>query len=372
TASGIIMKALLQKLSWMTIYMLIFVQIGCGGYRSPQSTPLPTYCQPELPLLLSQPYSRLYVEVDTIEGVEIPEGILGELKEFLSKYCDKPGGIEIVRNDTIQKSEYKDRSAEIIANLFIDGPPHDANDTQTAYMYALFYDSSKMGKQRNVKTPHVNFPYSCVIYYDIDFLRLVKDRVARNFLLHEAGHVLGLCKNTAHGDGGHCANKGCIMSAIGVSVTKSILGLPMKKLDLCADCQKDIETAQASNPATKMSFNGPFLVRQEQGYWVASLPVSDVVSFSGTDTFDWQEALAKLKKGVRDNEQSLQKYSRSRLNSFTPYDTGDSPEEIDKAIAKLARAKKDPNVSVRIGAAEAISAIKAALGKDPSQKTGSH
>ena len=345
--------------------MFIFTSIVCGGYTSPQSSPLPTYCQPELPLLLSEPYSRLYVEVDTIESVEIPDGILDELKDFLSKYCRKPGGIEIVRNDIIQKSEYKDRSAEIVANLFIDGPPHDANDKQTAYIYVLFYDSKKMGKQRNFKTPHVNFPYSCSVYYDIDFARIIKNRVARNFFLHEVGHVLGLCKNTAHGDGGHCSNKGCIMSTIGVSVTKSILGLPMKKLDLCSDCQKDIKRAQATNPPTKMSFNGPFLVRQEQGYWVASLPVSDVVSFSGTDTFDWREGLTALKKGVRDNEQSLQKKSRARLNSFTPYDTGDSPEEINKARSKLVRAKKDPNISVRLGAEEALKAIDMELNKSP-------
>ena len=352
-----------QRLLGIMLYILIFASICCGGYTSPQSSPLPTYCRPELPFLLSQPYNRLYVEVDTIEGDKMPDGILDELKEFLSKYCHKPGGIEIVHNDTIQKSEYKDRSAEIVANLFIDGPPHDANDTQTTYLYVLFYDSKKMGKQRNFKTPHVNFPYSCVIYYDIDFARVVKNRVVRNFFLHEAGHVLGLCKNTAHGDGGHCANKGCIMSTIGVSVTKTILGLPMKKLDLCADCQKDIEEVQATNPTTKMSFNGPFLVRQEQGYWVASLPVSDVVSFSGIDIFNWRVMLTEMKKYVREYEKPLQKDTRSRLHQFMPYDTGDSPEEIDKARAKMNRAMKDPNPSVQIGAGKILKKIDMELKK---------
>lgn len=342
----------------------IFIVTGYGNYASPKSTPLPTYCQPELPFLLPQPYSHLYIEVDTTEGTKIPDGILDELKEFLSKYCRKPEGIEIVIDDVIPQSEYKGRSAEIVANLFIDGPLHDANDTQMAYMYVIFYDSKKMGKQRSFKTAHVNFPYSCMIYYDIDFARIIKKRIARNFLLHEAGHVLGLCKNKAHGDGGHCANKGCIMSTIGVSVTKSILGLPMKKLDLCADCRKDIETAQAINPPTKMSFNGPFLVRQEQGYWVASLPVSDVVSFSGTDIFDWREMLAKMKQSVRTYEKPLQNDPHARLHNFMPYDTGDSPEEIDKARAKLVRAKKDPNISVRLCAEGALKKIDMAMSQN--------
>jgi hypothetical protein len=350
------------RLQCAILSTVIFLLAGCGNVTSPPPSPLPTYCQPELPLLLPQPYTRLYVEVDRVEGAEIPKEALDDLKEFLGKYCRKPDGIEMVYGDVIPLSECKGRSAEIVANLFIDGQPRD--DKQTAYLYVLIYDSSKMGQQRHWKTPHVEFPYSCVIYYDIDFARIIKNRLARNAMLHEAGHSLGLCKNKAHGDGGHCANKGCLMSTVGVSVTGSILQLPMEKLDLCADCRKDLETIQAANPESNVTYNGPFLVRQEEGYWVASLPVSDLVSFTGSDTFNWHEALLTLKKAVKENESSLQKYPNSRLNSFTPYDTGDSPQDIEKALAKLARAKKDENISVRIGADEATKAIEAALKKE--------
>ena len=96
-----------QILLRIMLYILIFASTCCGGYTSPQSTPLPTYCQPELPFLLAQPYNRLYVEVDTTEGTKIPDGILDELKEFMSKYCRKPEGIEIVIDDVIPQSEYK-------------------------------------------------------------------------------------------------------------------------------------------------------------------------------------------------------------------------------------------------------------------------
>ena len=158
------------------------------------------------------------------------------------------------------------------------------------------------------------------------------------------------------------------MHSVDVSISRTILQLPYKKQDLCADCRKDIEMIQAANLASNMSYNGPFLVRQEDGYWVASLPVSDVVSFMGTDTFDWQEVLVTLKKAVRDNEPSLQKNPNSRLNSFTAYDTGDSPQDIEKAIAKLARAKKDANISVRIGADQATKAIGDTMKKESLEK----
>jgi hypothetical protein len=32
-----------------------------------------------------------------------------------------------------------------------------------------------------------------------------------HIIRHESGHVLGLCQNTAHGDGAHCAKHGCLM-----------------------------------------------------------------------------------------------------------------------------------------------------------------
>jgi hypothetical protein len=80
-----------------------------------------------------------------MEGVEIPREVFDDLKAFLSKYCRKPDGVEIAFSDIIPLSECKGRSAQIVANLFIDGPPSPA-DNQTAYLYVLLEDSSKVGK----------------------------------------------------------------------------------------------------------------------------------------------------------------------------------------------------------------------------------
>lgn len=348
-----------QLLIWCIFCLFSVGLAGCGGLASPPSSALPSYCRPELLYLLPEPYSRIYIEVDTIEGMERPGKVLEELKDFLGRYCRKPGGIKITDDDLIPKTEYRNRSAEMVANLFMDGPPCETDDGRTAYLYVLFYDSSKMGRQRYCKTPHVDFPYSCAIYYDIDFFRFGKNQVARNFLLHEAGHVLGLCKNTEHEDGAHCVNRGCLMSAMGVSISKCLLGIPMKKLDLCGDCQQDIENMQAKYPVTKMSFNGPFLVRREEGYYVASLPVSDIVSLSGKDTFDCQEMLPRMKQYVRNYEESIQKNASARLHFIQDYRIGDSEEEIDKARAKLVQAQEDPNVSVRNAAIEALRKLEA-------------
>lgn len=343
-------------------FVLVVIFLAGCNITPVKSSPMQTYCQPELPFLLGQPYSRLYVEVDRTENVEIPEGVLDELEEFLGKYCNKPDGIEIVIDDVIPNSEYKERSAELVGNLFIDGPAV-GNDDKTAYLYVFFYDSSKMGEQPYCRTPHVNHAYPSAIFYDIDFARIIKDRFARSMMLHETGHVLGLCKNTEHGDGGHCANDGCIMSKIMVSISKVILGLPLEKLDLCTDCQNDLKMLQTENQAGKMSFNGPFLVRQEDGYWVASLPVSDLVSFTGTDTFDWQETLGIFKQYVKNYEKPLQEDLNSRLHHLMAYDIDESPEAIKNEFEMLKRAEKDHNTSVVLCARRYIKELKTAVGE---------
>ena len=91
---------------------------GCG----PKSGKLPTYMQPELLYLNDQPYSRLYVEVDSVEGVEVPEQLLDDLRAFLSKHCSKPDGIEIVRDKPIPLSEIKDVPMGPASVLYLDGP----------------------------------------------------------------------------------------------------------------------------------------------------------------------------------------------------------------------------------------------------------
>jgi len=41
------------------------------------------------------------VEVDAVEGCVPKQAALEKLRDFLSKYCNKPDGIEILRSDVI-------------------------------------------------------------------------------------------------------------------------------------------------------------------------------------------------------------------------------------------------------------------------------
>src|SRR5580765_531969 len=67
----------------------------------PDPAKLTGFWQPQLLYILSSPHSRLYVEVDAVEGCQPSGATLNKLREFLTTYCNKPDGIEIVRGDVI-------------------------------------------------------------------------------------------------------------------------------------------------------------------------------------------------------------------------------------------------------------------------------
>jgi hypothetical protein len=102
------------------LWLLTAVLSLCGC--TPQRT-YPAYMHPELLYVKAQPYTRLYVEADMVEGAEVPQKWLDELRAFLSRYCDKPGGITVVRDDPIPLSEMKGLTIGEAALLCTDGPP---------------------------------------------------------------------------------------------------------------------------------------------------------------------------------------------------------------------------------------------------------
>jgi hypothetical protein len=110
---GHVKKLLLTILTLPTFLIIP----GCG----PKAT-FPKYMQPELLYLKNQPYSQIYVEVDSVEGVEVPDEWLNVLKEFLAKHCSKPDGIKIVRDEPIPFDEIKDMPIGPASIFYTDGP----------------------------------------------------------------------------------------------------------------------------------------------------------------------------------------------------------------------------------------------------------
>jgi len=332
------LKAIIfQRLMYrMGLVLLVWVLSGCGS----QSAPLQTYMRPELLYLNPQPYSRLYVEVDTIEGIEVPDQWVDELKAFLGKYCSKPDGIEIVRDKPVPISEIEGLPFSLASILCVDGPRPNSGP-QPAYLHLFFYDTDMVFK-RIRRNPHVPALCPCAIFFNVDYA----GRWYRFTIKHEAGHVLGLCKNTTHGNGTHCRNYGCLMCAMPdiLSQLGALVG-SSPDLHLCADCQHDLELWKSEDVGSNLFFNGPFLIRREDGYSVASLPYCHIlIPAPIEDKFDWQKELLHLKeyiKGIDFNE--YRKKETCRIwGLYSPPNEDASPESVTDELAILTRAADDP------------------------------
>src|SRR5262245_39650719 len=131
---------------------LCFSLTSCTTARDPrlQSKPDPakltSFWQPQLLYILSSPHSRLYVEVDAVEGCQPSDATLHKLREFLTTYCNKPDGIEIVRGDVIPAGTARGVPLPALARKFINGPPDNNTASPPAFLYVLYCDPALCDK----------------------------------------------------------------------------------------------------------------------------------------------------------------------------------------------------------------------------------
>jgi hypothetical protein len=269
-----------------------------GGVAAAGKDPaqLPQAFAPEVMYLQPSPYERLYVKVDRVEGTTVDARWLADLKDFLAAHCRKPGGIQMAQGAPIPLAAARGLSPSEIAGMRIEGPP--AGAVRTAYLYVLFYDSSKLGRRRP-DNPHVSYgDYPCAIYYDIAYARKEQAYFAANALRHEAGHALGLCKDRSHGDGAHCSNRSCLMYWT-FELRRGWSRSPPARKQLCSDCLRDLRQTRVSRPDGRFFFAGPVLVRQEKSYWVLSYPGVVGLAFDKRHAMDWRGLVRNYRAWIR-------------------------------------------------------------------------
>src|ERR1039457_4063794 len=94
---------------------LLAALLGFTGCGSPHEPADDTRWQPRLLFLSRSHYPSLYVEGGAVAGTEPSDAALEQLRQFLARYCDKPGGIRIVRDNLIPRSEARGFSHDALA-----------------------------------------------------------------------------------------------------------------------------------------------------------------------------------------------------------------------------------------------------------------
>jgi len=324
---------------------LWFAALVLGGCGAPAGggPGLPDWQRPELLYLLAQPYPSLYVEIDTVEGVQPDEDALAALKDFLRRHCHKPDGIRFLRDKPIPLTQAERTHPHGLALMHMSGPPGGGSAPQAAYLYVLIFDSKRMRLPKPHRV-HVSTQYPCAIYIDVAWEPLLHKRAGARMAQHEAGHILGLCKNTSHGDGAHCRNKGCPMGGVTFSTSRWLFGLPPTAQQLCQDCLDDLTAARQSGPDGHLSFSGPALVRRENGYFVASLPLQIQVSFRPAASFDGRQMQAAAHKALAEAMAKARKGTKKQVLPLVH-----CPDDFEDAPARRAayqRLTRDPDPRV--------------------------
>jgi hypothetical protein len=338
-----------RRVSILASLVLAPLAAGCGGAAA-TGEPMWAWRSPELLYLLAEPCDRLYVEVDTVEGLSRPARSVARLEEVLREYCDKPAGIHIARGRPIPLDRAKGKPPRLLALQNIDGPPAGQASARTAYLYVLFYDSKRQGLD-GTENPHVDRHYPHAILVDVAYWPHITRHLQREIITHELGHVLGACKNKVHGDGLHCHNADCVMSGrLDVPLHTWLLSLPPlapRRERFCRQCRADIRAARAQRPDPRLRFRGPVLTRQEEGYCVGFLPGCVRLSFSAASHLNWEQSRAGFDPLIR------QHAARLRGDSSFLY-LRDAPSGLGGKHLAVAKAANDPNPVVARVAADLL------------------
>lgn len=329
-----------------------YSQIDSGDFQ------LPGFEKPYLLYLLASPHPRLYVEVDAVVGCAPSDATLKKLRNFLVTYCNKPGGVEIVRGDVIPRSAAQGITPEALARKYLKGPPDNNGTASAAFMCLLFYDGHlsdeptvaeksnldlKMSLQPHPSTrnPRADFlPYP-VIYMN---MRYGPKQAQDWFVLHETGHLLGLVSRTTYASGLHCMDRDCLMyKTLTAHIGRMLLGQgAITQRKLCQWCVAELAQKSTELPPPNLEFVGPVLVRTESGYSVLSLPDRVKLIVGALTERDCGDFAAAVRA-----ENPAQNADAHRVEWLVKKEALREPE---KALDIIKQAKADPYDPVRFAA----------------------
>jgi len=334
----------------------IHLVIGCthdvGTVMSATSVAKEVHVSPvrrsALMYLCAEPYHEIFIEIDAVQGFEPDAEMIDGLVQFLRTHCGKP--VRVVRNEPIPRDTVNGVSPMAMATRRVTGPPN----SDAAYIYVLFHHGTG-------KKAYALNGYRCAILIPMsDLTPLERLNVGRFIMKHEAGHLLGLCRNTSHGDGVHCRNKHCLMQPRATatwSVSKFLLGRdPVTyrgPTNLCDDCKRDIREIKNSGSDCGIEFNGPVMIRKEQGYFVGTLPTHCHLGICGAPVH-W--------KGIIQQARELSTTLQHGQCTTSVVDGFSSRSEYLRHRPSLETALKDHHPSVRMLAKELMEKMDAKAG----------
>jgi tetratricopeptide (TPR) repeat protein len=209
-------------------------------------------------------YPKLIVEIDAVEGYEPSPDAIASLRRILEEHVEPGRSFEVVRDDTIPKSEWDaltDRNdLTSLVEQHVDHLPEIRGDTALVYILYVprFGGRTLFGMATGwtIQGPHGPLAVDGIVMVQESFreqarLWIGPEKIEDATLIHEFGHVLGLTRNPAHEQTiapFHCANPQCLMThprlrSILYNLPRGIVTGRLPR-DYCSDCRADLDTAK--------------------------------------------------------------------------------------------------------------------------------
>lgn len=325
-----------------------------------------TSSKPHLLYLHRSPHASLYVEVDAVEGTAPSDLVLAQLKDFLSIYCDKPEGITVARGRLIPRAEAVGYSPEGLASRFLKGPPEAGSNSPPAFIEILYFDgrlcpqpTSKtkgpIHQHRSVqadagysapRNPRATLrPFPGFVAMDRRYFTAWPKSLEGLLLIHEAGHVLGLTQNGAHGTNIHCLSANCLMQpAIRVGLWQRLFGGHLTtQTNLCEKCRADLMAGREAEPEANLRFAGGAFVRSEEDYHIISQPAFMKLFVGDISHFD----VKTYRQEFRTTQDRTEPTIRELIGAAQVDGAGTNRAEVDAGMMKLEQSTVDKDPFVR-------------------------
>lgn len=151
--------------------------------------------------LLPSPYSKLVVEVDVVQGFELDPEVAAVLVEVLDGLVDKPGGIEVVVDETLAAGLADGRWSQEQLSALADDTFNLDVDADTVRIHVLLLD----GRAEDDDVLGISWANRHVALFKGALHLACSEgrglssgacrRAELGLLGHEIGHVLGLVNN---------------------------------------------------------------------------------------------------------------------------------------------------------------------------------
>lgn len=175
-------------------------------------------------ILKAEPYSKLQVEIVSVEGRELLASTKDFIASFLAAHTNKPGGITVVMDQPLVPTGTGGLSVDDLKRIE-DSTRRQFASGDTATLFIMFLDNHSSDDAGDAKVLGLAYRSTSIAIFKNTILTETdppqRSLIEKTVVAHELGHLFGLVGLGAPSKGnhldvqhgaGHCTHPNCLMN----------------------------------------------------------------------------------------------------------------------------------------------------------------